>query len=1045
MRVFLIFLLGVYAAAEKSTAQHIARPLRLHRMASQESPVRPAGLNGPVTVRVLALRVQFKQEDPDNPSTTGNGHFDLGSAPIDRTLDLPPHNKSYFEDQLLAMRNYFLNVSDSNLIIEYTVKPDGPDDAITLDTFMGYYGILGTPDQRDIRLAEFFHDGITKADAGGSIDFSLFDHVIIFHAGVGQDFSNEDNTPNDLSSRFVSLGLLRQRYGQEYAGVPVTGGLVDGGVVVPETESQTLIDPIFGIDVFTEIGLTGILCANFGSALGMPDLFNTETGQPGIGVFGLEDQGAVNGDGLIPAEPDPWTKIYMGWTRPILITDSIHVEVAPKQRAGHSVIFKVPINSSEYFLIENKQRDLIPNDLSPAVLSRIDTINNGDGTITVDTVYFAGVTRSAGTGVITRVDEYDNALPGRGLLIWHIDENLIRQRLPTNSINNDLNRRGVRVVEASGSQDIGYFFSAGPFSSVDAGNRFDFYFHGNDAFAFYNNDIDSVFLTPHSVPNTMANDRSYSGIHLTGVSSLQDTMSFDLRSSALKRGYPAFAGSRIGTNALAAGRLISGAGQQMVACGTSGEVFAWQWNGQPVIPGSETRMAYGLGGDSTIMPVALFAMAGDSVYAAPALGDMDDDGLAEVIVGDIGGQLYVWRARDDNSDERADTMFTRNLNASITTSPVVLSGPRIAVGCADGTVHVFESSGLQVISLQRESAVTGLSAIGTDSLVVTTSDEMGILRLSNGSYSVVETQDFAAASTASGDLEQSGDVCLVALQDQDAMAFLNPPPGWPISLSHTVRSSPSIADIDQDGFLEVLFGSDHAVLAFNHNGTLAPNFPIFADRTNPSGPIVASVLVADADGDAAVDVIAAASNGKVYAWNSSGTLLDGFPLTTGSTVAATPVVIDLEGDGHLDLAAMSDNGFLYAWELPGRNNSGSVQWGQWAKNAARIAYTTEYNTITAPSGSLMPKSKVYNYPNPARGSTTTIRYYLSEAATVKIRIFDMAGDHVVTLTGTGVPQSENEVVWNLNRIQSGIYFAKIEARNVSGHSVTRTVKIAVTK
>ncbi len=93
----------------------------------------------------------------------------------------------------------------------------------------------------------------------------------------------------------------------------------------------------------------------------------------------------------------------------------------------------------------------------------------------------------------------------------------------------------------------------------------------------------------------------------------------------------------------------------------------------------------------------------------------------------------------------------------------------------------------------------------------------------------------------------------------------------------------------------------------------------------------------------------------------------------------------------------------------------------------------------------MPKKKAYCYPNPVKDNETKIRYYLSEPATVKIKIFDLAGDQVAHLEGAGIPFADNEAVWNVRHVQSGVYFAKIEAKSASGKRVTRTVKIAVTK
>jgi hypothetical protein len=67
-------------------------------------------------------------------------------------------------------------------------------------------------------------------------------------------------------------------------------------------------------------------------------------------------------------------------------------------------------------------------------------------------------------GSITDVDELDWSVPGLkndtanfqgGILVWHIDENVIEAKIGSNTINTDIDHRGVDVEEAKGSQDIG--------------------------------------------------------------------------------------------------------------------------------------------------------------------------------------------------------------------------------------------------------------------------------------------------------------------------------------------------------------------------------------------------------------------------------------------------------------------------------------------------------------------------------------------------------------------------------------------------------------
>ncbi|MCK4596397.1 hypothetical protein KAU04_00100, partial [bacterium] len=199
---------------------------------------------------VLAIRVDFL---PDTTSTTtGTGKFDL-SASSDEVINPPPHDRIYFQRQMEALHRYYLNVSRGLLDFSCEVYPQENDAAYTLPNEMAYYSPNLTESENDRRLAEFFRDALETADAAGTIDFSQFDALVIFHAGVGADIAfSYDETPNDIPSAYMDLEWLSQSLGSQYAqGVPVNGGtyLVQEGLWMPETLNQR--------DV--EFGLTGLM------------------------------------------------------------------------------------------------------------------------------------------------------------------------------------------------------------------------------------------------------------------------------------------------------------------------------------------------------------------------------------------------------------------------------------------------------------------------------------------------------------------------------------------------------------------------------------------------------------------------------------------------------------------------------------------------------------------------------------------------------------------------------------------------------------------
>jgi len=92
----------------------------------------------------------------------------------------------------------------------------------------------------------------------------------------------------------------------------------------------------------------------------------------------------------------------------------------------------------------------------------------------------------------------------------------------------------------------------------------------------------------------------------------------------------------------------------------------------------------------------------------------------------------------------------------------------------------------------------------------------------------------------------------------------------------------------------------------------------------------------------------------------------------------------------------------------------------------------------------MPVESVYNYPNPTEGNETRIRYRLNAPAEVRVKIFDLAGELVEELAAPGVGGTDNEAVWKLDGVQSGVYLARVEAKGSKATDVA-VIKIAVVK
>ena len=501
-----------------------------------------AEING--SVRIAAIRVSFIADD--SPGTSGNGLFML-NAPIDTcgryTIDPVPHDRSYFESQLVAVNNYFRSVSYGKFGLDLDqsiVFPLSDDDSYVLTKKMDYYHPYNQTDLHDQRLTELFRDAIEAAYNDDEIDFSNYDHVVIFHAGIGQDFSLPflDPTPEDIPSTFIDSDML-----QEYVGGVLQFGTttINQGIILPETQNHLFYQESENIFFDAEepcdyqYGLTGTFALMLGFAIGLPPLWDTNSGQSGIGIFGLMDQGSNNGRGLIPAPPDAWSRKFAGWELPLIAMPSKMINLPSRSEDN---LVQIPINETEYFLIENRTNWYRGNMYIDS--TRYLIYENTERYPPFVEVLFDSVSvEKDENGVVTAIPDYDLGLPASGLLIWHIDENIISSELDNYLVNGDRADRGVDLEEADGAQDIG-FPSIFLFSDPSAGYFGDLWFKGNPEYERANPSMEG--LAPEfgtfTYPSTISNEGASTFITIGDISVQADTMSFTVSSSLLADGFP---------------------------------------------------------------------------------------------------------------------------------------------------------------------------------------------------------------------------------------------------------------------------------------------------------------------------------------------------------------------------------------------------------------------------------------------------------------------------------------------------------------------------
>ncbi|MCF7801592.1 MAG: M6 family metalloprotease domain-containing protein [Candidatus Marinimicrobia bacterium] len=114
----------------------------------------------------------------------------------------------------------------------------------------------------------------------------------------------------------------------------------------------------------------GVFSHEFGHAIGLPDLYDTDYSSDGIGNWGLMSGGSWNTP-TQPAHLSAWCKEVLGWLTPVLVTDNLDSVAIPSVE-DHPYALKLWRNGQpdpwtswyglgldvgrEYYLIENRQR-----------------------------------------------------------------------------------------------------------------------------------------------------------------------------------------------------------------------------------------------------------------------------------------------------------------------------------------------------------------------------------------------------------------------------------------------------------------------------------------------------------------------------------------------------------------------------------------------------------------------------------------------------------------------------------------------------------------
>lgn len=154
-------------------------------------------------------------------------------------------------------------------------------------------------------------------------------------------------------------------------------------------------------------------------------------------------------------------------------------------------------------------------------------------------------------------------------------------------------------------------------------------------------------------------------------------------------------------------------------------------------------------------------------------------------------------------------------------------------------------------------------------------------------------------------------------------------PNYPKYHWEHIQSTPAIADLNNDGSLDIIHGlgtyyqnknttftyANRVIARSGATGKLLPGWNDFPGEAEwgqgkaTGGATPGSPAIGDITGDGQVDVLILAMDKKLYAWHGNGQPVAGFPMTPRDAyglaqnfdVGSTPILADYDGDGVMEV------------------------------------------------------------------------------------------------------------------------------------------------
>ena len=416
-----------------------------------------------------------------------------------------------------------------------------------------------------------------------------------------------------------------------------------------------------------------------------------------------------------------------------------------------------------------------------------------------------------------------------------------------------------------------------------------------------------------------------------------------------------------------------------------------------IVVGSRSNNIYVLKPNGDVL--FSFASTGN-ILCTPVISDIDNNGSYEIIFQTIFKDLYVIDSSGANYPNFPITL-PNFMYSGVGVAVADIDGDdakEIIVGCSDGNIYCINTSADTVWTAETSGAIRSAPTI-----VKFEEDYKIVAGSSTGKLYIISSDG--------------------VVEDE-------------ITLSGEIRTSPVVVNFDSSplkGFndLEIVVGTMTGKLyVVDWAGNILSGFPY-----NTGTAIESTPIIADINDDGLFDIIFGCNDKNLYAITTNGGMVSDFPIYCSYDIKSPPAIIDIDEDGDYEIAVGTISG-LWIIDYKSPYGDSSILWPMYRYDLERtglVDWTPPHSVNDNPNQYRYFIAQ--NFPNPVK-IFTTISFGLAANynKNAQINIYNIKGQLVKKCEMQNAKCGLNEVIWNGldtngNKVANGIYLYRLETDN----------------